>query len=152
LSTNSSVMPTETQPLVFRKGVLVEPSSHDGQLKGIIWSNRHGGDSTRDLTIRWSDLDNASFEVTLPEIVAMRFTDLMEGNIIFEFEAKKAEELADVELGFLCGYGGPPEPSTLPSYRTKFEGATAFLLSSSYGCEGIAIAKSAPSEWICKKV
>ena len=102
-------MSNRTVALVFTDGVLAAPDPHDGHFEGLILSRDEARSKNPDLTIRWSALDKMTYELTIPRVVAMRFTDFLKGNIIFDFEATSAAKLADVDLAFLYGFGGPPE-------------------------------------------
>ena len=145
-------MQRHTQSLTIINGIIMDPDSHDGLLFGLSLSNKPTSGSRPDLTIRWSAVDGALFELTLCDIVASRFNDFMRGNVIFDFQVQNAHGMDDADVAFLFGFGGPPKSENIPGLRLGVHGATALKIGASYGCEGIALSRTPPSEWICTRL
>ena len=130
---------------VFDGTTLVTPDLHDGLMLGLKIESDY-------LTIYCRDTEQHNITLRFGPVVSMQFDNVRQGNIIFGFAMAPIGSLSDVELRAVylnsqAVDGVQPEASVITSARARLKGCVVLRLTSSYGCEGMAILRPGPSLW-----
>lgn len=129
-----------------KRGVLRDPDVHDVNLCGLLLSQRT-------LELYFLDpVNNASFSILIPEVVDCQMEGFKEGNIVFEIQFFQPSILgADID-GQMQHYGPPDRTAAFENARKAMairasnENLTFIQISTSYGCDLIAISSSPPDQ------
>jgi hypothetical protein len=135
------------KPILDRNKVLIDPELHDGQLLGIIVSP-----DREDLTLYCRRTDGVDIAVTLPDLIRLRVDNFLEGNIIFEISIREGEQCSADAVRKLWNYDETEAGQHLATLMKEIKdgGWSLIELSSSYGCELLAMSRAHADQIIVK--
>jgi hypothetical protein len=124
-------------------GCLMEPNLHDGLLLGIVLSEDRG-----DLTLICREVDGKEFRLVLPKLKRLRVDKFLEGNIIFGISVYEGERCSPERVNWLFDYNDEHSRQYLPRHLKDITdgGWTLLEISTSYGCELVALSKAHADE------
>lgn len=124
------------------------PDLHDGYLEGILVS--------KDKTLMLSCRDAMSREwlITVPKLHRLKADNFSEGNIIFEINLYVGDNCPHVLIQKLQGYREEMAAESLSKDLEKISKGnwTLVEITSSYGCELLALSEAEPNFVTCKAV
>jgi hypothetical protein len=109
------------------------PDFHDGHFDGICI----GPNKRAQLFLR--TLDERSFVLSLEGVRMLAFSDIKEGNIIFDLVFRNTAEITHSDIAELFGVGADtPQCATLMKAATE-RGLQLLEINPSYGAQGLAL-------------
>jgi hypothetical protein len=116
--------------------VLLSPDLHDGFLRGVVLGDQEI------VELLCSDVDGRRYVLRLPKLMALRADNFLQGNIIFEVNVYTTDFPQDL-IKRVYGADGDGEPDWLSArlQEMRDQSWTLLEITSSYGCELLALAK-----------
>lgn len=124
------------------------PDLHDGYLEGILVSK------DKNLILSCRDVTSREWLITVPKLHRLKADNFSEGNIIFEITLYVGDNCPHILIRKLQGYREEKAAESLSNDLEKISKGnwTLVEITSSYGCELLALSEAEASFVTCKCV
>jgi hypothetical protein len=129
--------------VISAEGALIEPQPHDGLLLGIVLSEER-----KDLTLLCRQEDGKDFRLVIPKLGQLRVDNFLAGNIIFRISIYEGERCPKEIVRWMYNYNQDHARQYLPKHTEEIVdgGWTMVEITTSYGCELVALSKAHADE------
>jgi hypothetical protein len=123
----------------------LQPDFHDGHLDGILLENG------KKLILNCRDVTNQRWEITISKLRRLSVDNFLEGNIIFEVNVFNGPECSSALIKKVYGLNDPTDTKVIADYTEEaiVKKWTLVELTSSYGCELLALSEALPNYIQC---
>ncbi len=124
---------------VDKDGVVTNPDFHDGDLLGIFTPR-----DPAELTLFLRTDEGIGFKLTIPDVVRALANNFSEGNIVLQLIITEGGKVSAEAVRKLFHYDDAQPTKPMPDQMKQIadEGWTLVEVTSSYGCELLAISRA----------